>query len=110
MRKARAQAKQPLTFKEYLEQFEPTVVQGAIIQLEGSIAWSLLQAFLRQRQKEFEVAALDLMGHSGKSQEAAKASGYAQACEDTANQFMQELQDIAAGRTGLVEGPVREQN
>ncbi len=109
MPKAKTLAKTPLTFKEYLEQFEPTVLQGAVLQLEGSIAWSLLQAFLRQRQREFEVASLDLMGHTGKSVEAAKASGYAQACEDTANQFMNELTNLIARRDGFIEGPVREQ-
>ncbi len=109
MPKQKTQLKTPLTFKAYLEQFDSKVLVGAISQLEGSIAWSLLQAFLRQRQREFEIASLDLMGHSGKAQEAAKASGYAQACEDTANHFMQELMDATAGRDGFVEGPVREE-
>src|SRR5260370_106430 len=109
MHKVKPLEKTPLTFKQYLEQFEPTVLQGAVIQLEGAICWALLQAFLKQRQREFEIASLDLMGHSGKSQEAAKASGYAQACEDTADRFMQELTNCIAGRTGLVEGPDREE-
>ncbi len=109
MRKARVQESLPQTFKEYLEKFDPTVLQSAVLQLNDSIAWSLMKAFLKQRQREFEVASLDLAGHSGKSHESAKASGYAQACEDTADHFMQDLVDIVNGINGLVEGPSREQ-
>lgn len=110
MRKARVPASQLLTFKEYLDKFEPTVLQGAVVQLEGSIAWQLMTAFLKLRQRQFEVASLDFAGHSGKSSEAAKASGYALACEDVANTFMQELIDSVEGKDGLVEGPEREED
>ena len=64
MPKAKQPVKTPPTFKEYLGQFEPNVLQGAVVQLEGSIGWSLLRAFLKQRQREFEVASLDLSGHT----------------------------------------------
>lgn len=96
------------TFKEFLDKFEPRVLQGAVSSLEGSIAWELMRAFLIQRQREFEIASLDLAGHTGKSQESAKASGYAQACEDMANQFMADLVNSVNGIDGFVEGPVRE--
>lgn len=107
MRKANQRVVTVLTFKEYLEKFEPTVLQGAVIQLDGSIGWGLLKAFLKQRQREFEIASLDLAGHSGKSNESAKASGYAQACEDVSDQFMQDLLNSVNGINGFVEGPAR---
>ncbi len=110
MPKVNQPVRTPQTFKAYLETYEPTVLHGALVQLEGSIAWELLQSFLRQRQREFEIASLDLMGHTGKHQEAAKASGYAQACEDTANQFMKDMADMVSGLNGVVEGPTREQD
>lgn len=109
MPKAKQQAATHRTFKEYLEKFEPRVLQGAVSQLDTSIAWELMKAFLKQRQREFEIASLDLAGHTGKSQEAAKASGYAQACEDVADQFMQDLANVVSGIDGYVEGPAREQ-
>lgn len=110
MPKAKPPVKTPLTFKDYLEKFETTALQSAVTQLEGSIAWAVMQAFLKQRQREFEIASLDLAGHTGKSHEAAKASGYAQACEDTADHFMQELINAVNRVDGFVEGPAREEN
>lgn len=109
MRKARVQAATLPTFKEYLAKFEPRVLQGAVAGLNGSIAWELMKAFIKLRQREFEIASLDLAGHSGKSSESAKASGYALACEDVADQFMNDLTNSIAGINGYVEGEVREQ-
>jgi hypothetical protein len=109
MPKAKQQAAIHRTFKEFLENYDSKTLQSAVIQLEASIGWELLKAFLKQRQREFEIASLDLAGHTGKSQEAAKASGYAQACEDTSDQFMQELVNVVNGIDGYVEGPTREE-
>ena len=107
MRKAKQAVVTPLTFKEYLDKFDSKTLQGAVASLDGSIAWELMRSFLKLRQREFEIASLDFTGHSGKSQEAAKASGYAQACEDVADGFMTDLANVLAGRDGLVEGPER---
>lgn len=109
MRKPRVPAATHQTFKEFLEKYDPKTLQSAVIQLNSSIGWELLRSFLRQRQREFEIASLDLTGHTGKNQESAKASGYAQACEDTAEQFMQDLVNVVNGIDGYVEGPAREE-
>lgn len=109
MPKAKQPVVTPLTFKEHLEKFEPSSLQGAVVQLDGSLAWDLMKSFLKLRQREFEVASLDLAGHTGKSHEAAKASGYAQACEDVSEKFMQDLVNAVNGLTGVVEGEVRNQ-
>lgn len=109
MPKAKHPANTLPTFKDFLEKFEPRVLQGAVSQLNDSIAWELMRAFLKVRQREFEIASLDLSGHTGKQHEAAKASGYAQACEDVSDKFMQDLVNTVNGLTGVVEGEVREQ-
>lgn len=105
MRKTKKQTNQ--SFPEFLKKFEPRVLQGAVSQLNDSLAWELMKAFLKQRQREFEIASLDLSGHTGRYQEAAKASGYAQACEDVADQFIQDLVNVVNGIDGYVEGPAR---
>lgn len=109
MPKAKQLDQIPPTFKDFLEKFEPTALQAAVGQLEGSISWELMRAFLRTNQRLYEVAALDLVKHSGKSHEAANASGYAQACEDVADRFMQDLKDSVNGKSALIEGPERDQ-
>lgn len=109
MHKARALVATPPTFKDFLDKYPPEVLHAAVNGLQDSISWELMRAFLRTNQRAFEVASLDLMGHSGKGQEAAKASGYAQACEDVADRFMQDLINAVAGKNGLVEGPAREE-
>ena len=98
-----------LTFKEYLDGFESTVLQTAVVQLNDTIAWELLKSYLKLRQREFEIASLDLVKHNGQIQAAAHASGYAQACEDVAEKFLQQLVNAAAGKNGLVEGPARDE-
>lgn len=95
------------TFKEYLDSYPGTTLQSAVIQLNDSIGWGMLQAFVKLRQREFEVAALDLVKHSNHTQAAAHASGYAQACEDIAEKFMQQMVNHVAGKDGYVEGEVR---
>lgn len=108
MKQPRKQAvKNSLTFQDYLAKFDPKTLQSAVAQLNDSIGWELVRSYLKLRQREFEVASLDLTGHTGKIQEAAKASGYAQACEDVAETFLQQLVDSVAGKDGLVEGPTR---
>lgn len=109
MPKAKPPAKTLPTFKDFLEKFDSKTLQGAVIQLEGSIAWELMRAFLKLKQREFEIASLDLAGHTGKASESAKASGYAQACEDMSDQYMQDLVNVVNGLDGYVEGPTREE-
>lgn len=109
MHKARVQVVTPPTFKQFLDSYPAASLQGAVANLDGSVAWEVMKAFLKLNQRAYEVAALDLAGHSGKSQESAKASGYAQACEDVSERFMQDLVNAVAGNTGLVEGPEREE-
>ncbi len=107
MPRAKLPVKTPLTFKEYLEKFEPKVLQGAVVQLNDSIAWELMRGYLRLKQREFEVAALDLACHDGHSLEAAKASGLACALDEVANKYMQDLINAVNGLDGYVEGPIR---
>jgi hypothetical protein len=97
------------TFKELLEKYDSKQLQAAVVGLNDSLPWDLMKAFLKIRQREFEIASLDLVGHSGKSHEAAKASGYAQACEDMSEKFMQDLVNVVNGLNGLVEGAEREE-
>ncbi len=110
MPKAKPPVKTPPTFKEFLDKFDAKTLHGAVASLDGSIAWELMRAFLKLNQRSFEIASLDLVGHTGKECEAAKASGYAQACEDVSDKFMQDLANAVAGKDGYVEGPVREEN
>lgn len=96
------------TFQEYLAKYPGTTLQSAAVQINDSIGWALLQSYIRLRQREFEIAALDLIKHNNQVQSAAHASGYAQACEDISERFMQQLVDGIAGKNGLVEGSVPE--
>ncbi len=109
MPKAKPLAVTPPTFKDFLDKFDSKTLQAAVNGLDGSVSWGLMRAYLKLRQREFEVASLDLIGHTGKEAEAAKASGYSQACEDVAERFMNDLQNAVVGKDGYVEGPTREE-
>lgn len=97
-----------LSFQDYLKSFPGSTIQSAVVQLNDSIAWALLKSYLKVKQREFEVVSLDLVRNNTTTHAAAHASGYAQACEDVAERFMQNLIDAAAGVNGLVEGSVPE--
>lgn len=108
MKQPRKQApKNNLSFKDYLDKYPATATQSAISQLNDSIGWGMLQAYAKLLQRQYEVASLDLVKHSNQVQAAAHASGYAQACEDFAERFMQQMVDHAVGKDGLVEGAER---
>lgn len=94
-----------LSLEDYLKTYDYKTLSAAINGLNDSLAWNMMRGYLKLRQREFEIAALDLAGHTGRTQEAAKASGYAQGLEDTADNFMQQLIDMVYGKTGVVEDP-----
>lgn len=95
--------KKHLSLAEHLSKYPTTVLQKGLEEMDRSIFWDIFRAFLKQRQREFEVASLDLAGHTGKQHEAAKASGYAHAMEDTADNLMGQLRQFLQGHNGVVE-------
>lgn len=96
----------PTTLSEYLATYDSPAVRAALQSMEGSLAWDIFRAYLKVRQREFEVAALDLLCHTGMHQEAAKASGYAQGMEEVATTLMDEFRKLLNGDSGVVEDPM----
>ena len=96
--------------KEFLEGYDYKVLHGAINGLQDGMAWDLLSAFLRAKQRQYEIASLDLVRHGSETHAAAHASGYAQALEDTADHLIPELINVILGRNGVVEDPRPEEN
>lgn len=101
--------KKHLNLADHLSKYEPTVLQKALEEMDRSLFWEVFQSYLKVRQREFEIASLDLVGHTGKAQEAAKASGYSQALEDVADRLMDEMRKFLRGDNGIVEDPTPEQ-
>lgn len=98
------------SLNDFLSQYDSVTLQTALQSVEGSIGWELLQSFLRTRQREFEIAALDLMGHTGNENEAAKASGYALGMEEMAERIIPEFISFLKGNTGVIEEARPESN
>lgn len=92
-----------LSLAEHLNKYESTVLQKALEEMDRSLFWDVFRAFLKVRQREFEIASLDFAGHTGRNQEAAKASGYAQGLEDVAENLMGEMRKFLQGNNGVVE-------
>jgi len=97
-----------LSLADHLSKYEPSVLQKALVELDNSFIWTIFKAYLKVRQREFEVASLDFAGHTGKHQESAKASGYAQGIEDVADNLMEELNKLLSGMNGVIENPMPE--
>lgn len=105
MRKLKAQVKTPLTIKQFLDSYDYKTLQGALSTIHNSFAWELLRSYFKLKQREFEVASLDLVTKNSMTQSAAHASGYAQGMEDAADKLIPEFLDLISGNTGVVENP-----
>lgn len=105
MRKLKAPEKKHLTLKDHLEQYDGASLKAMLQELQNSHSWEVFAAFLSIRQREFEIAALDLACKHNMQPEAAKASGYAQGLEDVVNVLIPELKNLVIGYTGVVENP-----
>ncbi len=108
MPKLKKQPNPSLTIEEFLRNYEPRVLAGALQSLESSMGWEVFKAFLKAKQREYEVAALDLTCYTGKQAEAAKASGIACGLEEAATAYMVEFVNRLNGATGVVESPREE--
>lgn len=109
MPKLKKLPKPSLSLSEFLANYDYQTLHAATVGLQDSFAWDLLKAYLKVRQREFEIAALDLAGHSNMHSEAAKASGYAQGMEDLPK-LVDELREFVLGRSKVVEDPRPEDN
>lgn len=101
---------QKRNLKEFIEGYDKQILYGALETFKTSTGWDVLRAFLQQRQREFEVAALDLIRSNGHTQDAAYASGYAMAIDDLLNRDINELEGIVLGQSGVIEAPMPEDN
>lgn len=97
------------TLNEFFKDYDSQSLSALVTSLNNSLAWELLKSFMRLRQRQFETASLDLVS-KGHTHPAAHASGYALACEEMADKFIQELYDIIQGKTGVVEDPIPQDN
>lgn len=100
----------PKTLKEFLQGYDSKAITGVMETMHNSLAWEMFSAYLRVRQREFEVASLDMVGHSNRLQESAKASGYAQGMEDVSDKLIPEFIKFVSGFTGVVEQARPEEN
>lgn len=94
--------------EDYLNTYDSKALKGAIHELQNSMAWDLLKSYLHVRQRWFEVAALDLIRHNGHEQEAAHASGYAQANQELIESVIPELLQRISGTPEVVNPGVPE--
>lgn len=93
------------TIEEFFHNYDTPSLVAILGTLPGNVAWELLSAFLSQRQREFEVAALDLACNDGNSLRAAKASGYACALEEVVNKLIPQFIEQLKGFNGQIESP-----
>lgn len=97
--------KKNLSLKDYLDKYESKSLQAALNGLEDSLAWDILKSFIKLKQREFEVAALDLSCQDGNTLRAAKASGIACGLEEVADKYIDEFKKIVSGYSAVVENP-----
>src|SRR2546430_658224 len=95
-----------LTLEKFVSDYDQQSLLGALNSLQDSMAWELLSSFLAKKQREFEVAALDLVRQNQYTHTAAHASGYAQALDDLIHRTIPEFKDLLLGRTGVIETPM----
>ena len=94
-----------MMLEDYLNNYDKDSIAGALASLQDGFAWKVFSAFLRQKQREFEVAALDLSCQDGNTLRGAKASGIACALEEVANKLIPQFVDYLHGHSGVVEDP-----
>jgi hypothetical protein len=98
------------TLKEYLDQYDSVTLIAIINAMEDSRAWDVFRAYIKLRQREFEVVALDLMNKDTMVQSAAYASGYAKALDDVSEDLIKQLKDFSLGVSPVVETPRPEES
>lgn len=108
MKQRRKTAKTP-SLSQLLHEFDPIQLNGALRGLESSVGWKVFQAYTRIKQREFEIAALDLVRSNSHTHAAAHSSGYAQALDDMANKFLEALNDLVLGKNQVTENPPPEE-
>jgi hypothetical protein len=91
-----------VSLKDYLGTYSVETITGAASILENSLVWDIFRSYLRLRQREFEVAALDLMNKDKMIQSAAYASGYAKGVEDVAETLMTEFKNLVMQKDTVV--------
>lgn len=112
MPKQRKQLKSqsPKPLKEFLQGYDSASIAAVMESLHNSLAWDMFAAYLRLRQREFEVVALDLQKNNDQWRAAIHASGYAQGMEDVSERLIPEFIRFVAGHTGVVEEARPEEN
>lgn len=98
---------QPLD--EFLRKYDAGTVAAILNSFESSPAWELFKVYVMTRQREFEVASLDMVKY-GKSHEAAFASGYSAALNDVTSTMIKALKDLAYGTNPVIENPRPEES
>lgn len=98
------------TLKDYLNTYDSVTLIALINAMEDSRAWDIFRAYIKLRQREFEVAALDLMNKDSMVQSAAYASGYAKALDDVSEDLIKQLKDFSLGVSPVVETPRPEES
>lgn len=89
----------------YLNAYDSDSLSAMITSMGDSLAWQIFSAYLRKRQREFEVAALDLSCQDGHTLRGAKASGIACGLEEVADKLIPEFINYVKGQTGVIETP-----
>ncbi len=102
MNKRKKPQSQNLSLNDYLAQYDNPTLQVILQSFETTVAWEVFKAYLKIRQREFEVASLDLVKY-GKTHEASNASGYAQGLSDVSESLIQEFKLALSGRSPVVE-------
>ncbi len=100
MRKPRTK-KQTKTLEGFITGYDSTNLVGALQSLEDSMAWEVFKSYCANVQRQYEVAALDLMAREEKG--SSYASGYAKCAEDMANQFMEGLKKTVLNVNPVIE-------
>ncbi len=89
------------TLGGYITGYDSSNLVGALQSLEDSLAWEVFQAYCANVQRQYEVAALDLMAREEKG--SSYASGYAKCAEDMALQFMEGLKKTVLNVNPVIE-------
>lgn len=104
-KKSQKSKEESISLEEYINNYDRKSLIAAAQTIQNSFAWNLLKAFLKLKQREMEVASLDLVGQDGNSYRAAKASGIALGFEEVSDKLIPELIDLILGNNGVVEDP-----
>lgn len=92
-----------VSLEEFLAKYDKESIAAALNTLHDSFAWEVFRAYLRLKQREFEVAALDLSCQDGNTLRGAKASGIACGLEEVSERLVPEFINYLKGHSGVVE-------